>query len=448
MLYFGSSLCAVLGVGWAVTFALRGSWFVVGLELASIAAALIAVKYARQGRLRLAARVLLTTLYLLVLFGTLVLDLPTQAAPRSMHQFFLSLGLASYVLLRDERQWMRDGVPALFLATYAFFACTSFGFQTSYALPDAVRIVGVWVNQAFAVVIVYVSVRLLQTDVAERTQLETELRDAHVRGEMQLHFQPQVDAEGRVVGAEALLRWQHPRRGMVSPAEFIPLAERRGLMLPLGDWVLRTACSQLVTWSSHPELATLKLAINVSASQFVEPDFVSLTLETIKQSGAQPSRLKLELTESMLAHDIDDMISKMAALKSHGIGFSLDDFGTGFSSLTYLRRLPLDQLKIDQAFVRNLLSSPADAAIATAVVQLGHSLGMEVIAEGVETEEQRQFLAGMGCLVYQGYLFSKPLPAGDFEQLVSLNPDRRFTANSQPARVLTAASGAQSPAHQ
>ena len=196
---------------------------------------------------------------------------------------------------------------------------------------------------------------------------------------------------------------------MVAPGEFIPLAERCGLMEPLGDWVLRTACNQLATWQQRRETAALMLAVNVSAVQFAQPDFVARVLARVEQAGIDPSRLKLELTESMLAEDVEDLIAKMTALKARGIGFSLDDFGTGFSSLNYLRRLPLDQLKIDQSFVRNMLQSTSDAAIAQTVITLGRSLGLTVIAEGVETPEQRQALADIGCNTYQGYLFSRPL---------------------------------------
>ena len=219
-----------------------------------------------------------------------------------------------------------------------------------------------------------------------------------------------------MTGAEALVRWQHPRRGLVPPAEFIPLAEETGLILPLGDWVLETACAQLVAWATRPEMAHLTLAVNVSARQFRHPDFVEQVLAVLDHSGANPQKLKLELTESLLLDDVEDIIAKMTALKAHGVGFSLDDFGTGYSSLSYLKRLPLDQLKIDQSFVRDVLTDPDDAAIARTIVALAQSLGLDVIAEGVETEEQRDFLERNGCHAYQGYLFSRPLPLEEFER--------------------------------
>jgi EAL domain-containing protein (putative c-di-GMP-specific phosphodiesterase class I) len=222
-----------------------------------------------------------------------------------------------------------------------------------------------------------------------------------------------------IIGAEALVRWLHPQRGLVPPAEFIGLAEDTGLIFVLGRWVLETACTQLARWATQPALADLTLAVNVSARQFHQHDFVQQVQAVLAQTGANPHRLKLELTESLLVTHVEDVIAKMTALKQLGVGFSLDDFGTGFSSLSYLKRLPLDQLKIDQGFVRDILLDANDAAIAKMVVALADTLGLSVIAEGVETEAQRDFLAGQGCHAYQGYLFSRPLPLIDFEAFVA-----------------------------
>jgi diguanylate cyclase (GGDEF)-like protein/PAS domain S-box-containing protein len=258
----------------------------------------------------------------------------------------------------------------------------------------------------------------MQTIVMERVALEADLREAVHKKQFVLHYQAQVVDEGRVIGAEVLVRWQHPERGMVSPAEFIPLAEETGLILPLGDWVLETACRQLALWASRAEMAHLTVAVNVSAQQFREADFVDSVLAVLRQTGANPQRLKLELTESLLVSNVEDIVGKMHALKAKGVGFSLDDFGTGYSSLSYLRRLPLDQLKIDQSFVRDVLSDPNDAVIAKTIVALAQSLGLGVIAEGVETTAQRDFLANSGCHAYQGYFFSRPLPIAGFEQFV------------------------------
>jgi diguanylate cyclase (GGDEF)-like protein/PAS domain S-box-containing protein len=255
----------------------------------------------------------------------------------------------------------------------------------------------------------------MQAAVSTRVALEAALHEALLNQDFSLHYQPQVAGENQVVGVEALLRWQDPRRGMVMPAEFIPLAEESGLILPLGRWVIETACAQLACWATRPEMAHLTIAVNVSARQFYQPDFVDQVLAALAHSGARPDRLKLELTESLLVVDIEGVITKMNALKGNGVGFSLDDFGTGYSSLSYLKRLPLDQLKIDQSFVRGILLDPDDAAIAKMIIALADSLGLTVTAEGVETLAQRQLLAGLGCHHYQGYLFGRPQAIEEFE---------------------------------
>jgi diguanylate cyclase (GGDEF)-like protein/PAS domain S-box-containing protein len=256
---------------------------------------------------------------------------------------------------------------------------------------------------------------VIQAAAAARTAMEKDLLKGISGNEFVLHYQVQVDGEGRCTGVEALVRWQHAARGMVPPAHFIPLAEETGLILPLGQWVLESACAQLVRWANDPGTAHWTMAVNVSASQFAQPEFVAHVEAALAKTGADPSLLKLELTESMLVADIDAIIEKMNALKQRGVAFSLDDFGTGYSSLTYLKRLPLSQLKIDQSFVREVLTNPSDAVIARTILALGHSLGMKVIAEGVETSEQHQFLSALGCDAFQGYFFGRPVSADELE---------------------------------
>ena len=259
----------------------------------------------------------------------------------------------------------------------------------------------------------------LESSVKDRVALENDLRQAVAQNQFRLHYQAQVVDEGRLTGAEVLVRWQHPRRGVVPPADFIPLAEETGLILPLGQWVLETACTQLAIWAARPDVAHLTIAVNVSATQFHRKDFVEQVLSILDSTGANPQRLKLELTESLLVSNVNEIIEKMSALKAKGVGFSLDDFGTGYSSLSYLKRLPLDQLKIDQSFVNDVLSDPNDAAIARTIIALARSLGLGVIAEGVETAAQRDFLADSGCHAYQGYFFSRPLPLQEFDELAT-----------------------------
>jgi diguanylate cyclase (GGDEF)-like protein/PAS domain S-box-containing protein len=256
----------------------------------------------------------------------------------------------------------------------------------------------------------------MQAAVTARIKLEADLRAAIRDGHFLLHYQAQMNVDNRLTGAEALVRWQHPGSDLLAPGSFIPLAEETGLIFPLGHWVLNMACMQLALWGKQSERAHLDLAVNVSARQFRQKDFVEQVLAVLDSTGANPERLKLELTESLLVHDVEDTIGKMSTLKNRGVGFSLDDFGTGYSSLSYLKRLPLDQLKIDQSFVRDVMIDPNDAAIARTIMVLAKSLGLGVIAEGVETKAQRDFLADVGCHTYQGYFLSRPLPIEGFEK--------------------------------
>jgi len=260
-------------------------------------------------------------------------------------------------------------------------------------------------------------VRFFQPDmeavVAARAALEADLREGLARHQFLLHYQPQVDDRGRMFGVEALVRWQHPARGMVAPGSFIGLAEVSGLIEPLGQWILRTACRQIAEWGCRPETAALRVAVNISARQLHHPDFVQQVLAVLAEAGADPRRLELELTESHLVEDVDGAVAKMHALKVRGVRLSLDDFGTGYSSLSYLKRLPLDQLKIDQSFVRDLLIDANDLSLVKAIIDMGRSLQLAVIAEGVETQAQRDMLAQAGCNHFQGYLYSRPVPVDE-----------------------------------
>jgi diguanylate cyclase (GGDEF)-like protein len=260
---------------------------------------------------------------------------------------------------------------------------------------------------------------LMQIENTSRVVLEEDLREAIRTKQFSVYYQAQVTGKREITGVEALLRWQHPTRGWVAPAEFIPKAEKTGLIVSLGLWALEAACTQLARWSIRPEMANLTMAINTTARQFHQADFVDQVLAVLARTGANPKQIKLELTESMLITDVESVITKMKRLKDTGISFSLDDFGTGYSSLSSLKRLPLEQLKIAQEFVRDILIDPNDMAIARMVVALADSMDLLVIAEGVETEEQREFLAGLGCHHYQGYLFSQALPAPEFEALLA-----------------------------
>jgi diguanylate cyclase (GGDEF)-like protein/PAS domain S-box-containing protein len=258
----------------------------------------------------------------------------------------------------------------------------------------------------------------LRAAASARATLEEELRQAIRNKQFELYYQPQI-SRGQLFGAEALIRWRHPQRGIVAPNIFIPVAEETGMILELGNWVLETACEQIAAWARNKETAQLAVAVNISALQFRQPEFEHQVLAALKRTGADPRNLKLELTESMLVDNIEEVIAKMSSLRSREIAFSLDDFGTGYSSLSYLKRLPLNQLKIDRSFVRDILTDSSSGAIAEAIISLGRAMDLKVIAEGVETEEQRVFLARLGCHAFQGYLTSRPLPVEEFQTLLS-----------------------------
>ncbi|OEU71885.1 MAG: diguanylate cyclase [Desulfuromonadales bacterium C00003068] len=258
---------------------------------------------------------------------------------------------------------------------------------------------------------------MMQEGIEKKMTMEHELRIAIKKEELVLFYQPQVDLKGELVGFEALVRWNHPLKGLIPPNDFIPLAEETGLIIPLGNWVLHTACKQLVAWLKRYPRKLMHISINVSVKQFQETQFHHMVETVIQQTGIAADRVKLELTESLIVENVVETITKIKLLRSLGINFSLDDFGTGYSSLSYLKRLPLDELKIDRFFVRDIIIDNNDAMIVKTIIEMAHNFDLDVIAEGVETEEQFKFLQDNGCTLFQGYLFSPPIPAEEIEQL-------------------------------
>lgn len=258
----------------------------------------------------------------------------------------------------------------------------------------------------------------MQVNILSRVSIETDLRDALGKHQFQLYYQVQVDGVGQAIGAEVLIRWLHPERGLVSPVEFIPLAEDIGLIMPIGLWVLDNACAQLEAWQNDVATCNLTLAVNVSAKQYHHAEFVVQVKTTLQKYSVKPELLKLELTERLLLHDVNETVAKMSELQKLGIQFSLDDFGTGYSSLQYLKRLPIGQLKIDQSFVRDIVTDQHDRSIVRTIIAMAESMGFSVIAEGVETEEQKQILLSKGCNYFQGYLFGNPVPIEQFEKFL------------------------------
>jgi EAL domain-containing protein (putative c-di-GMP-specific phosphodiesterase class I) len=415
--------CCITLVGvdalWAVYNIASAQWGQLAIRFILITAGAVAFVLVRKGQIKHASIVLATLSFLVFFILCAVYDVPTLYTPRTVHIFFLLIGIACFMGFKEEDSYVLCyGFPLICFIAYGFFASSQWGVVTPYAMSASERAICTWLNNIIALSLIYVLFYVTHSRAKESNAMEIELRKALSNNQFALYYQPQSSADDQVIGAEALIRWHHPSKGIISPDDFIPLAEQIGLIRPLGHWVVGTACAQLVKWSKKPETAHLSLSINVSAQEFKQEDYVSQVLSILERSGARPSLLKLELTESMLVNDVDDIIAKMTSLKAAGVRISLDDFGTGYSSLSYLKRLPLDQLKVDQSFVREMLSSIQDEAIVRTVVSLAQNMDLDVIAEGVETEEQRQFLQSIGCFSIQGYLLSRPLRIHDFNVFI------------------------------
>lgn len=417
-----SAMMMTMGLVWGAFFVSKQLWLVVGMDAMLFTFGLISLILTCLNRRQAANLVIFGSLLVIIIGNAVLLDPPSAQAPRSTHLYLLGLGVAALVAFRDDDPRLRYGVALACLSTFVVLAATTADFVPGYALPDEIRVPGTWLQTLAATTMLTLLVNVLLTDATERSELEAELVQAVVLHQFELHYQPQVDTQGQVLGAEALLRWQHPKRGLVMPGQFIELAEQTGLIVPIGQWVLETACAQLQAWSQDPLRAHWCLAVNISQRQFRQPDFVPRLLELLQHHSFSASRLELELTETMLVEDMEDIKRKMQTLAAHGVTFSLDDFGTGYSSLSTLKRLPLNKLKIDQSFVSDVLTEPNSAAIVRMVLALGSSMNLQVIAEGVETPEQRRFLQDHGCQQFQGYLFSRPVPLAGVEKWVHAGP--------------------------
>jgi EAL domain-containing protein (putative c-di-GMP-specific phosphodiesterase class I) len=417
-LLLSSSMLGGISLLWGVYFVANGVLTMWPINLVSVIVAAATALLTTKQHIRAAALLIFCYVYVVLVVFSVFLDLPTRDVPRSNHNYFLVTALFAWVVFKGDKPWLRHGTTLASLVGFIFFASTNWGLATSYAMADDVRVVGTWIHNIIATGLLWTLLWVMQANLSERSVMESDLRKAIRENQLVLYYQPQTGDDGRIAGAEALLRWQHPINGMVAPADFIPLAEQTGLIMPVGHWVLGNACAQLMAWAQNPATAHLSLAVNVSALQFKQADYVSQVISVLDRSGIDPTLLTLELTESMLVNDVTDIITKMNALKAKGVHLSLDDFGTGYSSLGYLKKLPLDQLKIDQSFVRDMLTDTHDVTIVRTVVDLARGMNLHVIAEGVETEAHRQFLAELGCHSFQGYLLSRPVPIADFDAVV------------------------------
>ncbi|OEC33881.1 EAL domain, c-di-GMP-specific phosphodiesterase class I (or its enzymatically inactive variant) [Pseudomonas cuatrocienegasensis] len=414
MRLLASLVMIVMGVFWACVFSLRGAWSIVLMDVLLIACGLGVLLLTLRNYARQANLLLFGTVIVIIVGMTLLLDPPNAVAPRATHLYLLPVAVAALMAFRDEPMWLRYGAALLCLLLFTGLASSTWAPTYAYSLPDDVRVVGSWVQGIAAMAMLFTLLHILQSDAAERSALDSDLRAALREEQFVLYYQAQLNSHDQVTGAEVLIRWQHPQRGLIPPGEFIAHAEKTGLIIPIGQWVLAQTCAQLQAWKVDPRYGNLGLAVNISQKQLRRPEFVSGVLTLIGSYGIDAQHLELELTETLIVQDMDDLIRKMTALVDQGVRFSLDDFGTGFSSLSHLKRLPLSTLKIDRSFICDLPSDANSTAIVRTVIALGHSLGMNVIAEGVETEAQRQFLASNGCQAYQGYLFSKPVPLAAF----------------------------------
>lgn len=418
MRLLASLVMLALGCIWGIFFAYRGLWGIVLMDLVLILCGLGVFVLTLRNQARRANLLLFGVLIVVIVGTALVLDPPNAAAPRATHLYLLPLAVGALMAFRGERLWLRYGVAVLCLVLFTGLASSSWAPVSGYGLPDDVRVVGSWLQAVAAMGMFFMLLYILQTDTAERSELYRDLQTALREEQFVLHFQPQVDLDNRVTGAEVLIRWQHPQRGLVPPGEFIDHAEKTGLIIPIGHWVLAQTCAQLQAWKDDPRFRDLGLAVNISQNQFRQPTFVRDVLTLIETHGIAPHHLELELTETLIVQDMEDLTRKMTALVEQDVRFSLDDFGTGFSSLSHLKQLPLSTLKIDRSFIFDVLTDTNSKAIVRTVIALGQSMGMTVIAEGVETQAQQQFLSSHGCTRFQGYLFSKPLPLDAFSAFV------------------------------
>ncbi|MGG2399684.1 putative bifunctional diguanylate cyclase/phosphodiesterase [Pseudomonas sp. SH1-B] len=414
MRMLASLVMIMMGVLWGLFFSLRGYQAIALMDLAIILSGMAVFFLTLRNRALSANLILFGALLVVVVASTLLLDPSTAAAPRATHLYLLPMSVAALMAFRGEPIWLRYGIFLLCLLLFLALAASNWRPTDFYALPDNVRIVGSWLQGGVAMTMFFFLLHILQSDSAERSQLDRDLRAAVRDQQFVLYYQPQLNDANRVIGAELLIRWQHPQRGILAPGEFIDHAENTGLIIPIGHWVLEQTAAQLRRWHDDPLYRDIALAVNISQKQFSQSSFVAEILGLIERHRIDAQRLELELTETLIVHDMEDLTRKMNALVERGVRFSLDDFGTGFSSLSHLKRLPLSKLKIDRSFICDVLTDANSEAIVRTVIALGQSMGMTVIAEGVETEAQRSFLTDNGCSQFQGYLLGRPMPLADF----------------------------------
>lgn len=403
---------------WSVIFAVHGHGMMAIAELFPAVVALLCFALVTAGKLDLFLLVAQVAFLVFIIGFCLLFDVPDPKYPRVSHLFLPVLAMMGYINYLRRPALGQAMVIAATLAGFVFLHASNTVSPFADPIPQDLRAVGVWVNPTLAAILFTATVYALQRRLSAPRGLARELLGALSRNELSLAYQPQIDRDGRIAGAEALLRWHHPTRGTVSPADFVPVAEEMGLMPVLGAWVLEEAGRTLARWKADPALSALTLSVNVSASQFNESDFITTVNQLLATHAVNPARLRLELTENVLLAGLDPVAEKMEVLKRTGVTFSLDDFGTGYSSLAYLRRLPVRELKIDRSFVAGLTESDRGAALVRSIASIAHDLELQIVAEGVETPSQHAYLRDIGCHLFQGWLFGRPIPGSDFEAMV------------------------------
>jgi EAL domain-containing protein (putative c-di-GMP-specific phosphodiesterase class I) len=410
-----AAVVAALSLIWAMLFSTLGNQQL-GLMQAGTALVAIASWFlAHRGMLAKALLLTQAAFLVLIVLLCLIFDVPSAEVPRVSHLFLLVLALMGYLNYKRQPSHLQLGLIGLCLLCFVGLSSNALAMPLASPIPEEIRFFGSWVNAAIATALLAGGIYLFQYELEHEDRRADALKAALWGKQFELFYQPQVDVTGRVIGAEALLRWKHPSRGYISPGEFIPMAEEAGLMDDIGDWVLETSCRTLVDWSRNPETQHLTLSANVSASQFLDEDFEQRIIHLVDTFKVDPTRLKLELTESVMVSNTDIVAGKMQVLRSTGMRLALDDFGTGFSALGYLRRLPLNELKIDRSFVHDVTENERSATFARSIIQIGRDLGLAVLAEGVESASQFALLRESGCETFQGFYFGRPVPLAEFE---------------------------------
>ena len=416
---YGALAFVVAGLAWAVVFSKMGWWGVVALDFAIVARGHAIYLQNRRGHFTAGLLAGQAALAAIAITMALVMDVPTDDYPRVSHLYLLVIAALGYLNYQRQKSAAQAVLIGVCLAAFVVFASAPLANPFMVDMPDNLRVGGTWANALMATAMLAACIHAMHAEFVRRSDFSRDLTAALWNDEFRLLYQPQVDVDQATIGAEALIRWDSPRRGEVSPVEFVPRAEQLGLMPAIGGWVMEKGCETLAEWARRDELRHLTLSVNVSASQLVHEDFEKTVRDTIERTGADPRRLTLEITESMLLTEMEPIVARLERLRELGLSFALDDFGTGYSSLSYLRRLPVQQIKIDRSFVQDAASSLRGAQLVKNVIHIGRDLGLEVLAEGIETLPQHALLSAAGAKSFQGYLYGKPMPRDDFEARVA-----------------------------